>query len=136
MQIRVSTGNCRLAVGAALVALEGKIKEFGDKHREGAYEALKAGAIHNGLDVNEAREKEMREMVDRDLEHMMEKHPAHETVSVLKNFVDMLAYHHGDTIVIDDQDFHLLKEHLPTASELVTPSHDKPVPLNELVGEF
>jgi len=113
MQIRVSTGNCRLAVAAAAIALATKIDEARTEHWNRHFEALKTGAAHNGLHIDAAREAEMREMVDRDINHMFEKHPAKDTLDVLSNFGDMLNYHSGDDIVIDDQDFHLLKDHLP-----------------------
>jgi hypothetical protein len=67
--------------------------------------------------VNAAREAEMREMVARDVEHMMTQHPGNEMLQVLNNYVDMLAYHRGDDVVIDDSDFSLLKSHLPPAEK-------------------
>lgn len=114
MQIRLSTRDCRVAVGAAIVGLQAKLDADKAKISENSFEKLLAGAVHNGLDVNEARKTEMREMVERDVEHMMGQHPANEMLQVLNNYVDMLAYHRGDDIVIDDRDFSLLKSHLPT----------------------
>lgn len=114
MQIRVSTRDCRVAVGAAIVSLKQKFEEDKASFSERSYNALYDGAVHNGVPVNDARKQEMREMVDRDVQHAMLSHPANELLQVLNNFVDMLAYHRGDDIVIDDQDFNLIKTHLPT----------------------
>lgn len=116
MQIRVSSRNCRAAVGKAVIAVQEKVEADKQRISEEAYTNLHDGAVHNGLLVDEARKKEMREMVARDVEHMMQRHAGFQTLDVLKNFTDMLAYHQGDDIVIDDQDFHLLKEYL-TAGE-------------------
>src|SRR6478736_1521435 len=99
MQIRVPTGSCRTAVGAAIVALEAALKDFKARAHEQCYNSLYEGAVHNGLVVNDARKQEMRAMADRDVEHMLEGHPSNDTMRVLQNFVDMLAYHHGDSIV-------------------------------------
>ena len=115
MQIRVSTRDCRTAVGSALLAIEEAITKTHKTIWDSAYQALHDGAIHNGLVVDAAREQEMRDMVDRDVDHMMEKQAGKQTVEVLKNFIDMLAYHKGEDIVIDDNDFHLLKAYLPTS---------------------
>ena len=117
MQIRVSTGDCRFAVAAALKSLEDAIAEIRTKIWDNNYQSLVDGAEHNGLLVNDERRQEMREMTDRDVEHMMSQHPGHQTVEVLKNFTDMLNYHQGDEITIDDSDFHLIKAHLPKRSE-------------------
>lgn len=113
MQIRVSTRDCRVAVGAALTGLEAKLESDKQAFSERSYDALLTGAEHNGLIVNDARRTEMREMVARDVEHAMKSHPAMEMIEVLKNYVDMLSYHRGHDIDIDDQDFNLLKAHLP-----------------------
>jgi len=115
MQIRVSSRDCRAAVGASIVALEARVTDYRDKVLETSFKALLEGAVHNGLDVNDARKQEMREMAERDVAHMLEQHPVNETLQVMKNFVDMLAFHRGDDIVIDDQDFALIKDHLPKA---------------------
>jgi hypothetical protein len=113
MQVCIPTRDCRVAVGAAIVALEAKIKSDRETVWNTNFENLLNGAVHNGLHVDENRKREMREMVDRDLEHMMKQHPGVELLQVLNNFVDMLAYHREDKITIDDQDFNLLKPHLP-----------------------
>lgn len=115
MQIRVSSRNCRAAVGAAVLAFETKIAEDRKRITEETFEALRDGAVHNGLHVDAAREKEMREMTDRDVEHMMQRHQGVGLLVVLNNFIEMLAYHQGDDIVIDDSDFNLLKPYLATA---------------------
>jgi D-hexose-6-phosphate mutarotase len=118
MQVCIPTRDCRVAVGAAIVALEAKIKSDRETVWNTSFENLLNGAVHNGLHVDENRKREMREMVDRDLEHMMEQHPGVELLQVLNNFVDMLAYHREDKITIDDQDFNLLKPHLPAAEKI------------------
>jgi hypothetical protein len=117
MQIRVSTRDCRAAVGAAIVACQGRFEEDKARFSEASLKALREGAIHNGTLMTPALEAEMQEMVKRDLEHAITKHPLNDTLAVLNNFVDMLAYHRGDDVVIDDQDFDLLKKHLPTGDK-------------------
>lgn len=114
MQIRVSTGNCRAAVGAAVLAAQEEITKWRRDNLEASYTNLVEGAKHNGLHVTDVLKAEMKEMAERDIENMSKRHPANGTLEVLNNFVDMLAFHHGDDIVIDDQDFNLIKKHLPT----------------------
>ncbi len=115
MQVCISTRDCRAAVGATIVALEAKIKDDTERLKTEAYNRLLDGAQHNGVPVNDALKQEMREMAQRDTDHMMHRHPGHETMEVLKNYIDLLAYHKGDLVNLDDQDFALLKEHLPKA---------------------
>ena len=134
MQIRVSTRDCRVAVGAALLAIEAKIASDKAKFSETSYNALHDGAVHNGLLVNDARKQEMREMVERDVEHAMRTHPGVEIKQVLDNFVDMLTYHRGDDIVIDDQDFNLLKPHLPAGEHPVSNREKLGTAIAEVVG--
>lgn len=117
MQIRVSSGDCRAAVTAATQAIVDILTADRATLSEKSLEALRTGAEHNGLDVNAARLQEMKEMVERDVDHTMGRHPANETLEVLKNFSDMLSFHQAADVVIDDQDFHLLKKHLPEAKE-------------------
>lgn len=120
MQICVSTRDCRLAVGASIVALKEKLEGDKSNFLEASLRALRDGAIHNGTVMTPALEVEMKEMAQRDLDHAIRQHPRHELLQVLNNFVDMLAYHRGDDIVIDDQDFNLIKAHLPTVSAEAT----------------
>lgn len=115
MQIRVSAGNCRTAVGAAILAAQEEIASWRSTNLEAGYDRLLDGAKHNGIHITDAIKAEMKEMSERDIENMSKRHPANITLEVLNNFVDMLAYHHGDDIVIDDQDFNLLKKHLATS---------------------
>jgi D-hexose-6-phosphate mutarotase len=115
MQIRVSTGNCRTAVGAAILAAQASIDEWRTKAVEDTYTRLVDGAVHNNIHVSDAVKAEMKQMAERDVESMSSRHPAHGSLEVLNNFVDMLAFHHGDDIVIDDQDFNLIKKHLATS---------------------
>lgn len=115
MQIRVSTGDCRAAIAAAIESVSAKIASDRAAFSERSLENLKNGAIHNGLDVTAARLQEMKEMVERDVEHAMQSHPGVETLLILNNYGDMLNFHTDSSIVIDDQDFHLLKPHLPGA---------------------
>jgi len=117
MQVCISTRDCRAAVGAAIAALIQKVASDKEAVTKTSLDNLLTGAIHNGLDVNEARRKEMTEMVDRDVEHMMKSHPGNELLQVLNNYVDMLAYHKGEFITIDDQDFSLIKAHLPAGEK-------------------
>lgn len=115
MQIRVSTGNCRTAVGAAAIEAKGEINDWRAKSLDEAYDRLLDGAKHNGIHITDAIKAEMKDMAERDIENMSKRHPAHGTLEVLSNFVDMLAYHTGSEIDIDDQDFNILKKHLPTS---------------------
>jgi hypothetical protein len=117
MQVRIPTRDCRAAVGAALVALEAKVAKDRQTIWDRSFNSLKEGAVHNGLVMGPGREQEMREMVDRDIEHMMKSHPGVEVAQQLTNYIDMLAYHKGDDVVLDDGDFFLLKPHLPAAAE-------------------
>jgi hypothetical protein len=117
MQVRISTRDCRVAVGAALVALEAKVAKDRQTIWDRSFNSLKEGAIHNGLVMGPAREQEMREMTDRDIEHMMKSHPGVEVAQQLANYVDMLAYHKGDEVVLDDGDFSLLQPYLPAAEK-------------------
>lgn len=115
MQIRVSSGDCRAAVTAATQEIVALLAADRATLSEKSLEALRTGAEHNGLDVNAARLQEMKDMVERDVAHSMSRHPANDTLEVLKNFSDMLSFHQDSGVVIDDQDFHLLKKHLPEA---------------------
>lgn len=117
MFIPVPIRDCRTAVTAALATVQAKIAEDRKLHRDNAFNQLHDGAVHNGLDVTPARRKEMEEMVERDIEHMMERHPGHDTVKVFENHLAMLTYVEAggeeNYVVLDDQDFHMLAAHLP-----------------------
>lgn len=115
MQIRVSTGDCRAAIAAAIESVRAKIASDRAAFSERSLTNLRAGAEHNGLDVNAARLQEMKDMVERDVEHAMQLHSGNETLLILQNYSDMLNFHTESSIVIDDQDFHLIKPHLPGA---------------------
>ena len=115
MQIRVPTGHCRTAVGAAIVAAQAEIESWRERSLTEAYDTLIEGAKHNGVHVSDSIKAEMKDMAARDVESMSKRHPAYNYIEVLNNFVDMLAFHHGDDIVIDDQDFNLIKKHLATS---------------------
>lgn len=113
MQIHIPAGDCRVAVDAAKKAAEGRAAEDRQILWDRSFEALKGGAIHNGVTVDAAREKEMREMTDRDVAHVMEKHPSVERLEILLLYQQMLDRNDSCTVVLDVQDFYLLKDHLP-----------------------
>lgn len=115
MFIAISTRDCRAAIGKALAAAEAQIATAREEVRDVSFKALHDGAVHNGLNPSKAQLQEMHDMVDRDLEHMMPRHPLVQTIDVLKNLNTMLDYNKDNEVVIDDQDFHLLAEHLPKA---------------------
>lgn len=118
MQIRVPTRDCRIAVGRALIEAQGQLTKEHEEFKENSFNALKTGAVHNGLDVTPAREKEMREMVDRDLEHIMESHPLKDRLQVLEMQSKMLLYTKEFDVALDEQDFHVLHKHLPANSAI------------------
>ncbi len=113
MYISIPTGDCRAAIGKAIIAGEGRIAEDTVRLKDQAYAQLRGGAEHNGIKVDDAREKEMRDMVDRDVEHMLESHPAKQTLEVLKLLNRMLDRNLEDFVVLDDADFSMLEDYLP-----------------------
>jgi hypothetical protein len=116
MLIPVPTGDCRTAVVAALAQAQGVLDADRETIREKSYNALHAGAVHNGLKPSQADLDQMASMADNDVTHMMENHPANEHVEHFKNFLDMIDYAENmseDMIIVDDADFRLLKKHLP-----------------------
>ena len=113
MQVRIPVRDCRVAVIAALEEVRAKLAEDRELHRDRSFRALHDGAVHNGLTVDDARRKEMQEMVDRDIEHMMEQHPANDAIRVFENHLAMINYTTDAALVLDDQDFHMLHKHLP-----------------------
>ncbi len=113
MQIRISTGDCRTAIAAALAATEAKLVEDRARLHNDCLANIKQGAEHNGVVMTPALLKEMQDIAQRDADHMMQRHMGNENILILKNFNAMLDYHDGIDIVIDDQDFNLLKDHLP-----------------------
>lgn len=113
MQIQVPTGDCRAAVDAATKAIKEQAAADRQTIWDRSFEALKNGATHNGVNVDAAREKEMREMTDRDVAHVMEKHPSVERLEILLLYQQMLDRNDSYTVALDVQDFYLLKDHLP-----------------------
>lgn len=113
MQISVPTGDCRVAVAAATKAIKEQAAADRQTIWDRSFEALKNGATHNGVNVDAAREKEMREMVDRDIEHMMEQHPSVNKLEVLLTYSQMLDKNESAATTLDLQDFYLLKDYLP-----------------------
>jgi hypothetical protein len=116
MLIPIPTGDCRIAVVAALAQAQDVLDADRATIRDKSYNALHAGAVHNGLKPSQADLDQMAEMADNDVAHMMEQHPANEHVEHFKNFLDMIDYAEGmaeGVVVVDDADFRLLKKHLP-----------------------
>lgn len=120
MLISIPSRDCRLAIAAAIIAGKQRFEEDKAKFSEQAYQQLRGGAEHNGMKVDDARDKEMREMVDRDVEHMLEQHPVKQTLDVLKLMERMLSRNIEDFVVIDDADFNMLEEYLPAVEEVET----------------
>lgn len=123
MQIRIPTGDCRAAIAAAILAHTKDIEDSRVRLKDECYDRLLDGARHNGLQITDRIKDEMREMAERDVEHAMHRHPGAETIEVLKNFNDMLDHHDEMVVTIDDQDFNILKAHLPAR----TNANDTPV---------
>lgn len=113
MFIAVSTGDCRIAVKAALEGFQATLAGDRETIRNKSFEALHAGAVHNGLKPSQHDIDQMNRMADSDVEHMLEQHPAHRFIEHCENLLDMLDYTTDDAVLMDDQDFRLLKKHLP-----------------------
>jgi len=111
--IPIPTGDCRVAIEKAIAAGEERFKSDTANFKEQAYQQLRGGAEHNGMKVDDARDKEMRDMVDRDAEHMLEEHPVKQTLKVLHLLERMLKRNPEDFVVLDDADFQMLEEYLP-----------------------
>lgn len=69
------------------------------------------------MKVDDARDKEMREMIDRDAEHMTGQHPGQQTLKVLELLERMVKRTDDIYVVIDDADFNMLEEYLPPLEE-------------------
>lgn len=118
MLISISSRDCSIAIGKALEANKARLTADIDRLKEEAYTALRRGAEHNGMKVDDARDKEMREMIDRDAEHMTGQHPGQQTLKVLE-LLDRMIKRNDDThyVTIDDADFNMLEEYLPPLEE-------------------
>lgn len=118
MLISISTRDCGVAIGKAIEANKARVATDIDRLKEEAYTALRTGAEHNGMKVDDARDKEMREMIDRDAEHMTGQHPGQQTLKVLE-LLERMVKRNDDThyVTIDDADFNMLEEHLPLREE-------------------
>lgn len=117
MFISISTRDCGVAIGKAIEANKARVATDIDRLKEEAYTALRTGAEHNGMKVDDARDKEMREMIDRDAEHMTGQHPGQQTLKVLELLERMVKRTDDIYVVIDDADFNMLEEHLPLREE-------------------
>lgn len=117
MLITVSSRDCSIAIGKALEANKARLAADIDRLKEEAYTALRRGAEHNGMKVDDARDKEMREMIDRDAEHMTGQHPGQQTLKVLELLDRMIKRNEYIYVVIDDADFNMLEEYLPPLEE-------------------
>jgi len=115
--ISISTRDCGVAIGKAIEANKARVATDIDRLKEEAYTALRTGAEHNGMKVDDARDKEMREMIDRDAEHMTGQHPGQQTLKVLELLERMVKRTDDIYVVIDDADFNMLEEHLPLREE-------------------
>ena len=117
MLITVSSRDCSIAIGKALEANRARLAADIGRLKEEAYTALRTGAEHNGMKVDDARDKEMREMIDRDAEHMTGQHPGQQTLKVLELLERMVKRTDDIYVVIDDADFNMLEEYLPPLEE-------------------
>lgn len=117
MFISISTRDCGVAIGKAIEANKARVATDIDRLKEEAYTALRTGAEHNGMKVDDARDKEMREMIDRDAEHMTGQHPGQQTLKVLELLERMVKRTDYIYVVIDDADFNMLEEYLPPLEE-------------------
>lgn len=117
MFIPISTRDCGVAIGKAIEANKARVATDIDRLKEEAYTALRTGAEHNGMKVDDARDKEMREMIDRDAEHMTGQHPGQQTLKVLELLERMVKRTDDIYVVIDDADFNMLEEYLPPLEE-------------------
>ncbi len=117
MLISISTRDCGVAIGKAIEANKARVATDIDRLKEEAYTALRTGAEHNGMKVDDARDKEMREMIDRDAEHMTGQHPGQQTLKVLELLERMVKRTDDIYVVIDDADFNMLEEYLPPLEE-------------------
>lgn len=117
MFIPISSRDCSIAIGKAIEANKARLTADIDRLKEEAYTALRTGAEHNGMKVDDARDKEMREMIDRDAEHMTGQHPGQQTLKVLELLERMVKRTDDIYVVIDDADFNMLEEYLPPLEE-------------------
>ena len=117
MFIPISSRDCSIAIGKAIEANKARVATDIDRLKEEAYTALRTGAEHNGMKVDDARDKEMREMIDRDAEHMTGQHPGQQTLKVLELLERMVKRTDDIYVVIDDADFNMLEEYLPPLEE-------------------
>jgi len=115
--IPISSRDCSIAIGKAIEANKARVATDIDRLKEEAYTALRTGAEHNGMKVDDARDKEMREMIDRDAEHMTGQHPGQQTLKVLELLERMVKRTDDIYVVIDDADFNMLEEYLPPLEE-------------------
>jgi hypothetical protein len=120
MLIPVSAGALRTACAALIEANKEQLEGDKAKLAERSYDQLRAGAVHNGTSVTPEREKEMREMVGRDVEHMLDGHPSKEIIEHCNVMLAAATYVYPgedtekyDEVVIDMQEFQLLSPHLP-----------------------
>lgn len=118
MLIPVSIGDCRIAVKAAIEAAEKQLVDDRKTIRDKSFQQLHDGAVHNGLKPSQSDLQNMNDMVDRDMDHMMESHPAKHVMEVHQNLLAMLDYTDEiEAVIIDDQDFRLLRPYLPVRVE-------------------
>lgn len=114
MFIAIPTGDCRVALTAALEGFQAKLAEDRASVRDKSFQALHDGAVHNGLRPSQSDLDQMNAMADSDVEHMMGQHPANQFIEHCENLLAMLGYHDDLVVTIDDSDFRLLRKHLPT----------------------
>ena len=120
MYIAVSTGNCRLAVLAAISQTEAKLYEDAQRFEDECYNQLLAGYTHNHQRAASADDLNvMRNMAKSDREHAMESHSKKAELHHLNVMKAMLDWTKDAEVIIDDGDFSLLQDHLQEAEEPV-----------------
>ena len=112
MFIAVSTRDCRAACETALKELVAKRQEDQQTIGDNAYQAIHDGAVHNGLKPTLDDLQKMRDMANRDVEHMMDSHPANELIEQVGVYINMLDYNRDTDIALDATSFRLIGKYL------------------------
>jgi len=117
MLIPISLRNIRVAIGKAKDAIKQKFEEDKAELAKRAFNQLHDGAVHNGLNPSPGEIQTMHDMVDRDVEHAMCQHESTAILEHLKVMSEMANFYEthdedADSVVIDNEEFIILKDHL------------------------
>jgi hypothetical protein len=115
MLIPLSIGSLRTAAAACIIEQQEQLDSDKAKLAERSYANLHAGAAHNGMTITTERDKEMRDMAARDVDHIMGDHPSKEIIDHVELMLAAADFVEPDTneVVIDTEEFKLLQKHLP-----------------------